>query len=539
MIFKNQDEKLKNRSKIDEADSFWNVDGITPPVRSKTTREPDFDSQPVTVVDDSRYGGASIGESIKGNGYYSEVLFGYTPDNPLIHSVEICSWPSRYSFYEGFRNDAERFFYESGEKTAHAKYFSYMPTYAQMDRKQRAWYFYWRDCVRHGEYIETDSSYILLYIYEIINLPNLVPPESGLELLCDIWEKYRKSYTKLDKFLSEWVCDYCLINKLTPPYDRIAAFYDEAEYAARLKQFYIRCESGDGYAELLMAKLNSYRWQAGKYVTADNKKIFEEHIKKGFAYAVKALRPSDGRFDGDSGRLVEKKTIRDSFSGALCAYASKRKINVTYLDIDNRGDFGFIITDMVRYCENKVRIYLGIKGRLTVQNLNEEHKRAIDAYFDRHLPCDYSERVYKKSPEDEELYYIREEKKKPFSVSFERAKAIESDSWRITDRLTDDMYEEELDSRSGEPDLVEVKKVNTPESSTLDVAREGLIRVAKGDVEGFKKIADECFMLVDTLAECVNELCYEIIGDIGIEETEGGYRLISDYEQEIKQWLNL
>ena len=542
MIFKNQDHKIKNRSKIDEADSFWNVECIVPPIKAKKPVPPTYDSTAV-LISDGNSDDRPMGEALKGSGYSSEVLLEYKPDSPLISSVEICSWPSKYSFYEGFKADAERFFDVEGERAEPIKYFSYMPTYAQMDRRQRAWYFYWRHCLRKGEYLETDSSYILLYIYEIINLPDRIPPEKGLELLCDVWERYRKSYTKLDKFLAEWVCDYCLINRLRPPYERLSAFYDDVVFSSRLKQIYIRCESDDGYAELLLEKLNTHRWQTGKYITPENKPLFAEHIRRGFVSAVKAISVFDGRFDGGSGRLAEKKTIRDSFSGALCAYVSKRKINVTYFEADNRGEMGFIVTDMVRYCENRVRAYLGIKGRLTVQNLTEEHKKAIDLYFDKHLPCEYTERRYENRGGGDETYVVRVEERRPFSVSIEKAKEIESDSWRITDRLVEDMYDDADDviavSAQNGGDDSENTAENTPEGSTLDVAREGLICIARGDMAGFAAIAEECYMLTDTLAECVNELCYEITGDIGIEEINGGYRLISEYEQEIKQWLKL
>ena len=63
--------------------------------------------------------------------------------------------------------------------------------------------------------------------------------------------------------------------------------------------------------------------------------------------------------------------------------------------------------------------------------------------------------------------------------------------------------------------------------------------IAKGDKSGFMKIAEDYFMMEETLAECVNELCYTVIGDIGIEESEnGGYRLIPAYEEEIEEWPN-
>ena len=146
-----------------------------------------------------------MSEHIKKRTEEPELLSSYSPENTFIDSVKIYSWPTKYTFYERFRVDAEKYYNLKREETAPVKYFSYMPSYIQMSMRQREWYFYWRDCVRNKKYIPTDSSYILLYVYEIINLSDIVPAKKGLELICDIWENYRKSYTKLDKFLAEWV----------------------------------------------------------------------------------------------------------------------------------------------------------------------------------------------------------------------------------------------------------------------------------------------------------------------------------------------
>ena len=53
---------------------------------------------------------------------------------------------------------------------------------------------------------------------------------------------------------------------------------------------------------------------------------------------------------------------------------------------------------------------------------------------------------------------------------------------------------------------------------------------------GTKKAGE---ILANDIAECVNELCFEVLGDIGIEERDGKYVVIPEYEQEIRQWLNL
>ena len=69
-----------------------------------------------------------------------------------------------------------------------------MPQYEQMSASQLAYYLYFRDEVRNGRYIKTDNSYLFLYVYEIINLPDKIPPASGALLLSRIWSVYRQHY---------------------------------------------------------------------------------------------------------------------------------------------------------------------------------------------------------------------------------------------------------------------------------------------------------------------------------------------------------
>ncbi len=541
MIFKNGDEKLKKRITLSENDVFWELSDITPPKKNDVKKQQMKDTETAVVSSNEKWREA-LSESIpKREEYNSKLLRSYYPQNSLLQEVDVYSWHSKYTFYERFCVDAHRFYDVENDDAEYVKYFSYMPSYIQMSERQRKWYFYWRTNVRRGIYLPTDSSYVMLLVYEIINLPDLIDAQEGIELLCEIWKNYRKSYTKLDKYMSEWVCDYCLINRLELPYEKISSFIYDAVDLCALKQFYIpAANSDDSYAALLFARANTHKWWKSKYITDQNRRVFEKYVREGFLYTVRRLAASDGRFDGSQGaRLVEKKAVRDSFSGALCAYDVKRRIEVSYLDLGNIGGLGFIVTDLVRYSENRVRAHFGIRARLGVQNLTEQQKSAVDEYFDYNLPAMIPQSKIRIAPDYDDHEEVRE-----FSVNFDKAKEIEKTSWQTTDKLTDDLYDElddeicTAESISEDKDGDKKQDVSV-ESEMLEFARKGLMYIAQDEYQDFLKLADESYMLPETLAQCVNELCYEILGDVGVEEKDGRYVLISDYEQEIKEWLKL
>lgn len=530
MIFKNNDEVLKKNGKFDAGDKFWDIGLITPQKKAKSVSHSTFDTDGVELTDKKNYDKAvSYKIDPPPKEHKSELLLSYSPEDMLIRRVDVYLWHSRYTFYEHFRQDAERYFDCNHGETEHIKFFSYMPVYMQMSQAQKNWYFWWRQNVRNKIYLETDSSYICLYIYEIINLPEKIPPEKGLELLCDIWLAYRNSYTKLDKLMTEWITDYCLINQLSFPFDRIPKnALSSAISLSAFKQFYVKANDNYAIGELVMNSVSTYKWQSSKYLTEENRHMFETHIVGAFTYALSCLSKEDERFD-ISKRGSIKKISRDAYSGSLCAYNIKRRLDIEYIDIGIGKGAGTVVTDMVKFCENKLRAYLGIKSRMSIVNLSDREKAYITEYFDRYLSKKHTKKINEIA--DYEAKYDIDDN----ALSLDMAKAIERASWKTTDKLMEGLLEDELPEEAKET----AEPVPDYENETLEIAEKALLCILKSDMQALNALAEESYMMPETLIECVNELCYERLGDIAVEEKDGGYAVLCDYEQEIKEWLKV
>ena len=591
---------------LDDIDDFWDLDSLLPQRRPvDPARRVNTDTVELEIGRTTETGGTPIPERTgpvpRRDGAYSKTFSGepvaasprdearrlrelsmktrakqnepvplepylvYEPENSVIKRVSVAKWKTTYRFYERFRPDAERLWDRTSSECAPVSFFSYIPQYNQLSYSQMKWYLYWRSEVRQGRYPRTDYSYILLYIYEILNCPNLVPPETGIGLLVDIWLQYRSRYPRIDSYLAEWVCDYCLINQLPCPSERLAGISGEVVAAAAFKEFYMTPAPGEETSSLFLSYSSNYDWRTSRYVTKDNINLFSKHIAAAFDKVNREVFSRDG---GQMKSCVTTVT-RDAYAGALCVFDMKRSITVEYLSYTRSPGFRFAVTDVIKYCENRVRMALGIKSRLKVENITDEMRRCVDEYFDENLPAYKNEKKRKTTDAEAVNEYDKLYEPVTSDFSLERARGIERDSWSTTDRLTS-MLSDETDTPDGEPALSEETvrpaepeksddSVDEPEKRTEPAAPEtsadsddefasyiasldetsikALRLLAGGDASGVFTAASESGMLADALADRINETAYDIIGDSVIEPDGGGYRLISDYEGDIKRCL--
>lgn len=462
----------------------------------------------------------------------------YQPRHPLISEVRIYPWRSNFGFYERFCAMANALYDRHGAPCDPVPFFSYMPQYDQMNRAQLDWYLHWRDCIRGGEYPETDYSYIFLYLFEIINLTDRIAPADGQRMMCEIWKRYRQTYPLLNRYLADWICDYSLIHRLAPPAQVLADVLPIIADNSSFKEFYA-CPTGDDTtqdAQIYLTFCTNYNYRKSKLYLAgsEQKNAMNEHIPAAISVAVKALEEQNTSF---AATKMQKATLsRDSFIGALCSGRMKRRIEVDYCSFNRSHELRFLITDIIKYTENKLRGLFGMKSKLSVYALPDQVKAILDEYFAQVFPSKRKP-IMEERPAYETLYDLP-----TTELSLSHAEEIEQSSWDVTRQLVEAFEEPQSEPTAVAEEPPQEAEIVAQDDTDLAVALKPyaalLCAIDRQDMTQVKEIARQLGKLPDALVEEINTLASDVFGDILIEENEhGGYAMIEDYRDDIASLL--
>ena len=520
----------------DYRDDFWDLEKLIP--KKKNTLSP-FSTKEKTVTF------TVAGETDKKNHestllteLYNREESGsacYNRNDGFIRSVTITRFVDKYDFYGNFRKAALVYYDFKTSKCDFVPFYSYMPQYSQLNSEQKKFYFYWRDCVRRGKYIKTDYSYFYLYVYEILNLPDKISADEGLEILISIWRAYRSALPNIDAYMSLWIQDYCLIYNLSSPMIKIGDFIFDVIGVTQFKEFYLADAQsmGDSGVEAMVAYLSDYDWHRGRYAGGDNREVYSKHLIGAMGMLIGELWKS-GQIISSSCETAH--LTRSAFKNSLCTHSVKCKLDIEYIPISKDENIRRAVTAALRYTENKLRALLSVKSRLAVKELPEEYKAIIDSYFDGIFQKINRERAIAAMPEYEKLYEAETEE-----LSFEGADEIEQSSWTTTARLV--VEEEEVIIPSA------IKTVQEDLSQSVDAPSDAnsyglseleikFVRAVKNaDFEDIKNISDKIGVMPDAVAEKINEAFADGFGDVIIEGENPNFNIIEDYEDDIAEWL--
>ena len=472
----------------------------------------------------------------------------YTLQGSMLHTVRIFRWKTSYQYYEDFCLQATALYSRRGEPCQPVAFFSYVPQYSQMNRAQLAWYLYWRDGVRRGEIMPADYSYILLYIYEIINLADTMDVRVGQQQLCALRKAFRDSYPRLGHLLNEWICDYSLIHHLPPPeLEDLSAVSD-----CTLKEFYVpRTDASARYAAALMAFGSNYVYTKSKFAVGENRALYDRHMLGALCACI-----ADGGEVGErmaGANLEESKLIRDAYTGALCSHRVKRRIEIDYCSFARSHELRILVTDIMKYTENRLRAYLGVKSRLGLYALPQSFRDCVDRYMRTALPA--KERSIHSEPR-QEYDVLYDVPKTEFSLT--HAAEIEANSWSTTERLiaafdtpgmtdapesTEPLPTCDDASKCEAPPVISFSQADPAPVTTEGDADENQLLLnelgdliefincaLRSDVAAQRNFARARGEMIDSIADRVNEISADILGDIVLEEDDGGgYTVIEDY----------
>lgn len=526
----------------DERDDFWDLPSITPKRRGPlqgSVQSPDTDAAEVSF-------GAGAGSKkyvipLRGREpeKRSEVILRYTPDNSLILDVKICRWPTDYSYYNRFLQDAEKYYRAKCDDAPFVPFFSYMPQYNQMNIDQLRFYLYWRRQVGHGNFIKTDYSYIFLYLYELINLESVSTPEKRLAAMCSLLLGYRDSFRSLDKYVGEWICDFCLIHRLPPP-ELPAGVTDELMSVVALREFFVRDRENihDTALRDFIIRNNTYKYENSAAYNETTKPLFDRHLVRSVIYT---LEKTENIKDGEP-ELSRTRVSRTAYNGALCVSGTKCRIDAEYLSLNRSYRFRGMISSLVKCAENNIRAAAGIRSRLSVSGISAGASDVMREYFDLNLPAVRNHPVKKKQDDG-----VRYELYDAASTGFDPGAAakLEESSWELTRRLVEE--EEDTDPEQSSSALPDAAGSDAPapgddENGYVSLCRslpEQLLTVlkltAEGDGDGVRLYCLQNGVLPDAAYSDINSAAYEHTGDIIIENGA----IIEDYEHDVSDALNM
>ena len=447
----------------------------------------------------------------------------------LIKRTVVYDWKGSYNYYDLFVRQAKYYLNVEAVECERENFFSYMPQYSQMSKRQLDWYFWWRQNVNRGVYLDTYFTYILLYAFELINLSTEENAVATLETMINLWSNYSDAFPQINKTLGEWICDFSLIYQLPIkfPDSRIS---EDMIGGTSLPEVFYSFDFGDSHllAKFLLTYCNSYNYRKSKFYDETTKELYETHIIAAFE---KLLDESD--YKEKLFTNTEKKVSRIAYMGALCAYNAKKRIEVTYVSPMLENELKTYVSNVIKYAENIIRSAVGIRSRLGIKQIDTQTKRIIDSYFNNVFGKNAENCAIK--PEYEKLYDVKNEE---FSV--EAANAIELQSWDVTKKLVDAFEDTE---EYAEPVVYESE--NTFESSQNDEDENPVAyfyRRISQYKQLFELIKDGKYpeqinyvktnkLIFEAVVDEINEIAAEIFDDILVEEADMGYKIIDDYKE--------
>ncbi len=258
------------------------------------------------------------------------------------------------------------------------------PTYGQMDINQLDWYFYWRGQVRNGNFPKTDTTYIYLLAYELINDIGVLNLQLGYDQLLALWQNYRADHPVLDEDLADWIVDYACVNNLAPSPESVYRYLSDGK--GETVDWIVQARIDDGWANLplpILDRLTDHKIAQSSFVKAGNEELVEIAVRLLVAAVDAHLQEVEGVGIWEKYRPKSPTThTRTPFAGAIYA-GDKHTITVGELYMTSKHEpLRDFLTAVVKYTENKLREQAKFRGRLQVKGLDMSLQQLIDKIMD-------------------------------------------------------------------------------------------------------------------------------------------------------------
>lgn len=540
-------------------DSFWDLDKKY--IKKNTPVHSPYLKSSVETVEITSDGRDSISMPIPPKKLLqkasSTTVYEYKPDNIFINKVRITTQDGDgniFNLSNLFMRERAALIDRKGVECPHVSFYSYAPRYSQMTKAQLAYYLWWRENARRSNYIKTDISYIKLYVTELVTSLDGEDVTDALYKLCQMSKLcFDNPVGKI--YMGRVISDFCLLHGLSCPIPLLEGVFPSLIAEHICDEFFLALneQTRHSYAPLALSYISVYNYKKSKFYE-DNKDSFDKYIPQAMSHIFETDSSYSKIISLASGIFSTSLTDRKLFDGRPEFCAQGARLLVSYYPI---SCITSIVTNAVRYAENKLRECMNIRTRLAISELDGNVSKAIDSYFES-VASDFVKPKRKeaslgvtKKIKVEEYDKLYDLPKAPLSL--ERAAEIEKSSWSTTYKLTEafddnvNRYdipeqitapiwqtnisgtpkktEDEFKSAKEEPNQSNKQQSDNPFGSLYPF----ILICKSGYTKNQKTFAKDNNMTVDEVADRINEIAVDIYGDIILEDTGNGYEIIQDY----------
>ncbi|MFJ8103914.1 TerB N-terminal domain-containing protein [Lysinibacillus sp. NPDC096212] len=118
------------------------------------------------------------------------------------------------SYVVSFPHDGSRFIKHSldyatkrGVESQEIPLHAYWTTFDSLNHEQKKWYFYWREQVLNGKYPDVDLSYIILFVYELLNYSFNQKAAFNISMMIRLHDNYVERLPKVKTYIGSWTAD--------------------------------------------------------------------------------------------------------------------------------------------------------------------------------------------------------------------------------------------------------------------------------------------------------------------------------------------
>ena len=429
---------------------------------------------------------------------------------------------------------------------------SYFPYYQLMGYEQLRTYFTWRTKVRSGNIENTSLSYAFIYIYELLNNVGVNDPVDGLDKLMSFWTAFKVFDTTIEKYLIKWVKDYHIYYELPKSF----------------KEFL--CENGlqNHYPDIVgyepemnfnfeqLCSISKYNIKQSTYYSNETNQLIADcydftlnKLKNIFAGA--GIEFNDLIFQSSKGKSVWK-----PFNGALfypnLKQPDRRVVlcgNEVYICSQNNWVLSTIITlesgrqligYILKQMESVLRKVTKYKYKLSA-NLNTVNGEILQK-------LDAAGISLEKAVTDTVLEFLREKNKIVVSVDKYVLNKIRLEALDTQEKLIvpeDNFQMAPVSFPKVQSEEKEKKEFLLPPADELALPDrwtrlknvlnkteiDALSAVLQGD-RNIKRFADENGIMLEVLADSINEKAFDHIGD-NILEMDDNMMIYEEYRENI------